>query len=58
MNHNDFSELIRLADALTFLSESELLWKLVKDAGFQIADFDFCNLLHVVADEIRSQLIS
>lgn len=58
MNHDYFSDLIRLADALTFISENEYLWKLVKDAGYQIADFDIYNLILVVADEIRSQLIS
>lgn len=60
MKISEYGELLRLADALTYVCQSELLWKLYSDAGYPILD-SFKGQLHdlvvVVADNIKSNLV-
>lgn len=56
MNHNEYRELLSLADALTFIFESDLLWKIVKDDGFVPNSFDIDILVKCVAKRIYSNL--
>lgn len=57
MKHSEYRELISLADALIFVSESELLTSKLHEAGYQPASFDLDILLRVVADAIHANLI-
>lgn len=56
MNHNEYRELLSLADALNFICESELLSSLLKKEGLVPNSFDFDVLVRVVADAIHKNL--
>lgn len=56
MKHSEYKELLTLADALTFVSESELLSSLLRDEGYSPNSFDLDILLKVVAKHIYSNL--
>lgn len=56
MKHSEYRELLSLADALTFVAESELLTAKLREAGFQPASFDLDILIKVVADNIHRNL--
>lgn len=57
MKHAEYRELISLADALTFISESELLWHLVEGIGKSPKDFDIPSLLDIVGVYIHKILV-
>lgn len=56
MKHDEFCELLRLADALTFVAESDLLTAKLREAGFNPSSFDLEILIKVVADNIYRNL--
>lgn len=56
MNHNEYRELLSLADALTFISESELLSKILREDGYHSSSFDIDILIKCVAKRIYSNL--
>lgn len=57
MKHSEYRELLSLADALTFVAESELLSNKLREAGYQPSSFDLDILIRVVADNIHSNLV-
>lgn len=56
MNHTEYGELLSLADALTFISESELLSKILREDGYHPSSFDIEILVKCVAKRIYSNL--
>lgn len=58
MKHADYRELLSLADALNFISESELLWSLVKADGDSIPDVNFSEVLKYLVTKVASEIYS
>lgn len=56
MKHSEYRELLPLADALTFVAESDLLSAKLREAGYSPSSFDFEILIKVVADNIHRNL--
>lgn len=56
MNKNRYGELLSLANALEYISDSDLLWSLMKDAGYSPNTFDLHILVELVAKHIYLEL--
>lgn len=54
--NSDTRELVNLASALDYLCNSDLLWKKVRDAGYNPTSFDLEIIMGVLADCIAESL--